>query len=29
MLVDPACSNEMEEDKLKDVIAQHVYTYPY
>lgn len=23
ILVDPACSNEMEEEKLKDIIAQH------
>jgi glyoxylase-like metal-dependent hydrolase (beta-lactamase superfamily II) len=29
MLVDPACSNEMEEDKLKDVIAQHKLNIKY
>jgi len=29
MLVDPACSNEMEEDKLKDIIAQHKLNIKY
>lgn len=29
ILVDPACSNEMEEDKLKDVIAQYQLNVKY